>query len=124
MYLRRRGKGKRMKKNLGVNILLDVYGTLLTDRQRVTLELYYGEDLSLGEISEETGITRQGVMNCIHKSEKKLFELETKLGLIRKFRELSEDIDRLEGLIIQAEMTNREVLAQIDDLMVAIKGKI
>jgi hypothetical protein len=113
-----------MKKNLGVNILLDVYGMLLTDRQRVTLELYYGEDLSLGEISAETGITRQGVMNCIHKSERKLFELETKLGLIRKFRELSGDIDRLEGLIMQSEMSNREVLSKIDDLLVEIKGKI
>ena len=112
------------KKNLGINILLDAYGTLLTDRQRVTLELYYGEDLSLGEISEETGITRQGVMNCIHKSEKKLFELETRLGLIRKFRELSEDIDKLEGLILQSEMQNRAILAQIDELMVEIKGKI
>ena len=113
-----------MKKNLGVNILLDVYGALLTDRQRVTLELYYGEDLSLGEISSETGITRQGVLNCIHKSEKKLFELETRLGLIRKFRELTEDIDKLEGLILQSDMTNRAVLAQIDDLMIEIKGKI
>ena len=113
-----------MKKNLGVNMLLDVYSALLTHRQRVTLELYYGEDLSLGEISEETGITRQGVMNCIRKTERKLFELESKMGLIRKFRELSEDIDRLEGLILQSEMTNRTVLSQIDDLMVAIKSKI
>ena len=113
-----------MKKNLGVNILLDVYGMLLTDRQRVTLELYYGEDLSLGEISAETGITRQGVLNCIHKSEKKLHDLETKLGLIRKFRDISEDIDRLEGLILQSDMTNKAILAQIDDLMVEIKGKI
>ena len=112
------------QKNLGINILLDVYGSLLTDRQRVTLELYYGEDLSLGEISEETGITRQGVMNCIHKSEKKLYELETKLGLIRKFRELTEDIDRLEGLILQSEMSNKNILAEIDDLLVEIKGKI
>ena len=113
-----------MKKNLNVNILLDVYGSLLTDRQRVTLELYYGEDLSLGEISQETGITRQGVMNCIRKAEKKLFELETALGLIRKFRDLSEDIDKLEGLILQSEMSNRTILSQIDDLMVTIKGKI
>jgi len=113
-----------MSKNLGVNILLDVYGDLLTARQREILELYYGEDLSLGEIAEAAGITRQGVLNCINKTEKKLFGLETKLGLIRKFRELQKDIDRLEGLILQSEMTNREVLAQIDELMVEIKGKI
>jgi hypothetical protein len=115
---------QNISKNLGVNILLDVYGRLLTDRQRVTLELYYGEDLSLGEIADETGITRQGVMNCIHKSEKKLFEYETKLGLVKKFRELSEDIDKLEGLILQSDMSNKAILSQIDDLMVEIKGKI
>ncbi|MDR0197409.1 MAG: DNA-binding protein [Oscillospiraceae bacterium] len=117
-------RGLSVRKNLGVNILLDVYGALLTDRQRVTLELYYGEDLSLGEISQATGITRQGVMNCIHKAEKKLFELETKLGLIRKFREISEHIDVLEGLIFQAGMTNKVALCRIDELLVEIKGKI
>lgn len=113
-----------MQKNLGVNMLLDVYGALLTKRQRDTLELYYGEDLSLGEISDEMGITRQGTLNCIRKSEKKLLELEIKLGLIRKFRELQKDIDNLEGLILQSEMNNRAVLAQIDELLVEIKGKI
>jgi len=113
-----------MQKNLGVNMLLDVYGMLLTKRQRETLELYYGDDLSLGEISEELGITRQGVLNCINKTEKKLLDLENKLGLIRKFRELQKDIDALEGLILQADMSNRAVLSQIDDLMVEIKGKI
>jgi hypothetical protein len=113
-----------MNKNLSVNVLLDVYGQLLTDRQRVTLELYYGEDFSLGEISAETGITRQGVLSCIHKAERKLVEFETKLGLIKKFRELVSDIDRLEGLILQSDMTNRPILAQIDELMVEIKGKI
>jgi len=113
-----------MNKNLNINILLDVYGSLLTDRQRVTLELYYGEDFSLGEISDETGVTRQGVMNCIHKGEKKLCEFETKLGLVRKFQDLTSDIDKLEGLVLQADMQNRPILAQIDELIVEMKGKI
>jgi len=113
-----------MQKNLGVNLLLDVYGELLTKRQRETLELYYGDDLSLGEIAEINKITRQGALNCINKSEKKLFSLEMKLGLIRKFRELQKDIDALEGLIMQSDMTNRAVLSQIDELLVEIKGKI
>jgi len=77
-----KNKSEKSEKNLDVNVLLDIYGALLTERQRETLELYYGEDLSLGEISQETGITRQGVMNCIRKAEKKLFELESKLGLM------------------------------------------
>ena len=58
-----------MAKDLENTILFDVYGSLLTEKQRETLEYYYNDDLSLGEISEETGITRQGVMNCIKTSE-------------------------------------------------------
>ncbi|MCL1880862.1 MAG: hypothetical protein FWF76_01635 [Oscillospiraceae bacterium] len=106
------------------NMLLDIYGTLLTDRQRVTLELYYGEDFSLGEISAQTKITRQGVMNCIHKAEKKLIEFETKLGLLRKYEELISSIDKLEGTIIQAGIGNREKLSKIDQALMEVKNKI
>ena len=69
-----------MAKDLHFTLLLDVYGPLLTEKQRETLDFYYNEDLSLGEISEETGITRQGVMNCIKKCEQRLLELEDALG--------------------------------------------
>ncbi|MCL1832666.1 MAG: hypothetical protein FWG45_07160 [Oscillospiraceae bacterium] len=115
---------KPVNKNLNVNILIDMYGSLLTDRQRVTLELYYGEDFSLGEIAAETRVTRQAVMGCIHKAESKLFEYETKLGLLRKFQALASDIDKLEGLVLQSDMSNKTMLAQIDELLVEMKGKI
>ena len=66
-------------KDLTISILLDAYGALLTERQRELVDLYYNEDLSLAEISENTGITRQGVRDGIKKSEVFLRECEEKL---------------------------------------------
>ena len=65
-------------KDLTISILLDAYGALLTERQRELVDLYYNEDLSLAEISENTGITRQGVRDGIKKSESFLRECEEK----------------------------------------------
>ena len=48
-------------KNLDYAFMLDIYGNILTDKQRSVMELYYWEELSLGEISECEGITRQAV---------------------------------------------------------------
>ena len=110
-------------KNLDINVLLDVYGSLLTELQRGTLELYYGDDLSLSEISDEQGNSRQAVMNCIRKSERKLFEFEEKLGLIQKFRELSEDIDELEKLILSAGESEKTETA-IMDVIAEIRSKL
>ena len=73
-----------MTKNLEISTLLDYYGMLLTDKQRETVEYYYNDDLSLGEIAEHTGISRQGVRDSIKRSEAILFEAEEKLGLIKK----------------------------------------
>ena len=66
-------------------LLLDFYGNALTERQRKTAELYFQEDLSLTEIAEMTGITRQGVRDGLKKAEKALFELEEKLGIAQRF---------------------------------------
>lgn len=70
-----------LEKGVNISLLLDCYGTLLTERQREVLDLYRNDDLSLGEISELTGITRQGVSECIRKAENILIEYEEKLGL-------------------------------------------
>ena len=50
-----------MEKNVTVSILLDIYGKVLTDKQQDVLDLYYNSNLSLAEIAEEIGITRQAV---------------------------------------------------------------
>lgn len=73
-----------MAKNLDFVILLDIYGNMLTDKQRDVMELYYWEDLSLGEIAESRNITRQAVRDSIKRSEQTLGEFEEKLGLAEK----------------------------------------
>jgi len=68
-----------------VCMLLDFYGQLLTDRTREILELRFQEDMSLAEISEERGISRQAVHDAIHRGVTSLAEYEEKLKLVERF---------------------------------------
>ena len=67
-----------MEKNVKVGMLLDLYGEMLTDKQKDILDLYYNDNLSLAEISEDVGITRQAVRDSIVKGENKLFRIRRK----------------------------------------------
>ena len=73
------------EKNLKLAYLLDFYGDVLTERRRDALDFYYNNDMSLAEIAEEMGISRQGVRDLIKKAEEELFFYEEKLGLAKKF---------------------------------------
>ncbi|WRS27436.1 YlxM family DNA-binding protein [Oscillospiraceae bacterium MB08-C2-2] len=84
-----------MAKNLKIAVLLDFYGQMLTEKQRGAIELYYNEDLSLAEISEHSGITRQGVRDSIKRAELQLLEYEEKLGLALRFRTIKEGLDEI-----------------------------
>ena len=68
-----------------MTMLYDFYGELLTDRQREFFDLYYNEDLSLAEIAENAGISRQGVRDVIVRAEAAMQEVEDKTGIIRRF---------------------------------------
>ncbi len=81
-----------MAKDMRVALLLDFYGELLTDKQRESLEYYYNDDLSLGEIGANLGISRQGVRDNIKRAEGILFEMEQKLGLAAKFTRIREGL--------------------------------
>lgn len=69
-------------------VLFDYYGALLTDKQRECYDLYYNEDLSLSEIADIKGISRQAAWDNIRHAEEKLVEIENKTGLIKKVQEL------------------------------------
>jgi len=69
-----------------MTMLYDFYGELLTPRQREFFDLYYNEDLSLAEIAENNGITRQGVRDVIVRAENTMQEIEDKTGIIRRFQ--------------------------------------
>ena len=68
-------------KNLKISLLLDFYGEVLTDKQREVVGFYYNDDLSLAEIAEHAGISRQGVRDAIKRGENTLLFMEEKLGL-------------------------------------------
>ena len=78
-----------------MTMLFDFYGELLTERQKEFFDLYYNEDLSLAEIAENEGITRQGVRDSIKRAEAQMLEMEERLGLARRFRKLGADIEEI-----------------------------
>lgn len=84
-----------MAKNLDISLLLDFYGDMLTEKQRDVVELYYNEDLSLAEIAAHSKITRQGVRDSIKRAEGILLELEERLGLAKRFREIQDGLDMI-----------------------------
>lgn len=87
-----------MSKNLEVAILLDFYGEMLTEKQRDLIDLYYNEDLSLGEISQIEKITRQGVRDSIKRGEQFLYELEEKLGMFKNYQILQDTFSEISRL--------------------------
>ena len=82
-------------KNLDISVLLDFYGDMLTEKQREVIGFYYNEDLSLSEIGEFEGITRQGVRDSIKRGEAVLLEMEERLGLAKRFRKMQDGIEQI-----------------------------
>ena len=69
---------------LEMTLLFDYYGDLLTERQRECFELRYGQDLSLGEIGQELGVSRQGVHDNLNRAEDILRKMESKTGCVSR----------------------------------------
>ncbi len=79
------------------SMLLDFYGGLLTEKQRECYDLHYNEDLSLSEIAEQSGISRQGVWDNIRRADAALRELEEKTGLVGRVMELERELEETRG---------------------------
>ena len=92
---RKDGSDRGVAKNLEISFLLDFYGDMLTEKQRDVVELYYNDDLSLSEIAENEGITRQGVRDSIKRAEAQLLEMEERLGLAKRFREMRDGFEAI-----------------------------
>lgn len=71
--------------------LWDLYSPLLTPKQKEITDLYFNYDLSLGEIAEQKGVTRQSVSDCLQKCRKQLEGYEKKLGFLRSLNDLSRE---------------------------------
>ena len=87
-----------MGKDYEIAVLLDFYGDLLTEKQMQALDLYYNEDLSLAEIAEPLGISRQGVRDSIKRGEKQLHDLEETLGLAKRFKDVKQDVVEIRAM--------------------------
>lgn len=84
-----------MAKDMNITLLFDFYGDILTDKQQDVIDYYYNEDLSLAEISEHLGITRQGVRDSIKRAEATMIEMEEKLGHVKRFKEIQAGLDKI-----------------------------
>ena len=99
-------------KDLTIAYLLDFYGDVLSDRKRSVLDDYYNSDLSLSEIAQELGISRQGVRELIKKAEEELNFYEQKLHLAQRFGEAGEHAAALRALAVEHKLPD-EVIREI-----------
>lgn len=112
-----------MDKVVYLTMLYDLYGELLTDKQKEFFELYHLDDHSLYEISVEFGISRQAVLNSVHRTEKLLLEYENKLHLLEKYRAskiaISEAIGNLKNISCACNSRNEldEIILSLNKLL-------
>lgn len=99
------------------SMLFDFYGELLTEKQREYFDLRYNDDLSLGEIAEQSGISRQGVWDIIRRAEAAMTEFEEKTGLIRRFLERNAQIDELEVRLGELNVPE-DVIRKLEELKI------
>ena len=90
--------GGKMKDDLQFLRLWDLYSPLLTSTQREITDLYFNYDLSLAEIAEQKGVSRQSVSDCLQKSRKQLETYEAKLGFAKTVETMQSQIDELQAV--------------------------
>ena len=83
---------------LQMTMLFDFFGDLLTEKQREYFDLHHNEDLSLSEIAEGAGISRQGVYDIISRAEKSLEEIEQKTGVVKRWLDTRSEIQHAEAI--------------------------
>lgn len=96
-----------------ITLLFDFYGQLLTDKQMEIVDMYYNNDLSLGEISEQQAISRQGVYDTLKRAEKTLNEYEEKLGLVDRYqmqqKSMKKLVEMLDELLNEKELSKNDI---------------
>lgn len=111
------------QKSIDLVLLFDFYGKMLTEKQREFFDLYYNEDLSLSEIAENEGITRQGVRDSIVRAENLLMEFEGKLGLFQRYGKIDTGLSDLLNDAVELRQINQRnflsnAIEEITDRMI------
>ena len=104
-----------LQRKVELAYLAAFYSGLLTDKQKEVLSMYCEEDMSLGEIARETGVSRQGVYNVLTRSAEKLFHLEASLGTTERFRVMQNGLQTCRNLL--GEVKTDQAISQLDDLI-------
>ena len=104
-------------KTTRINFLFDFYQSLLTDKQKAYMNLYYLEDLSLGEIAGEHSVSRQAVYDNVRRTEALLEDYEAKLNLFSKFQKRMEIVESMETLL----SSKTDQPATLQNLLVTLK---
>ena len=103
------------KDKLFISIYNDYYGGLLTEYQRRLIDDYYNQDLSLGELAKEYGISPQGVRDALKRAERQLCAYEEKLGLAVKTQEIK---GILEEVMQESSEGNKAKLSRAIDILI------
>lgn len=98
-----------IEKILEIGNLFDFYGKLLSEKQYTTVELYYIRDLSLSEIGNYLGISRQGAHDNLKRAESKLYNYEERLGLVRKFEENKSKVKKIFKITDELEKKAKDI---------------
>lgn len=106
-----------LEKTTRINFLYDFYHALLTDKQRNYMEMYYLEDLSLGEISETYQVSRQAIYDNIRRTEQMLEDYEHKLNLYKKFQSRQSLLAEATKLIDEEQYSElKSIMDKISDI--------
>ncbi|NMA99990.1 MAG: putative DNA-binding protein [Firmicutes bacterium] len=106
-----------MEKTLRMSLLFDFYGPLLTERQQDVFQMYFHEDLSLGEVGDELDVSRQAIYDILKRAAQTLEEFESKLGLVQKHQERQHIYDEILNLVelLRAECGELPHLGSIEE---------
>lgn len=105
-----------MERIVEQGLLYDFYGELLTEHQRKIYEDVVYNDLSLTEIAQENGISRQGVHDLVRRCNHLLQEYEDKLHLVERFMRIRSRVEQLKQLINDSEMNKDKLIEEIESL--------
>ena len=116
IFLLYSSKGDCMERIVEQGLLYDFYGELLTEHQKKIYEDVVYNDLSLSEIAQENGISRQGVHDMVRRCNHMLTEDENKLHLVERFLKIRSGVDEMKHLSENTELTKKEILGRVNSL--------
>ena len=106
-----------MEERVLISLLLDFYGPLLTDQQRMSLQLHHEDDMSLGEIAEELGVSRQAVHDNLQRARHILNDYESKLHLVAQYEAREQVINELKDTLpadVLSQSRVQQLLTQME----------